>query len=200
MSDMLLFISMSLALLLIPGPTNTLLMVGGAINGLRRSLWLIPAELLGYMTTIHILAFSLGSFIQHTPKAQILLHFALSLYLALLAAKLWLAPAAGRQEETVTPKRVFLVTMLNPKAMILTFVVLPPLAGGHWLSASPYLALLSGLILAASFSWISLGAATRTGRIVNMNPQSIRRFAAVVLLVFAGIISFPSLLALGVAA
>jgi threonine/homoserine/homoserine lactone efflux protein len=196
MPEKLLFISMSLALLLTPGPTNTLLLVGGASRGIRRSVWLMPAELVGYLTTIHVLAFSVGAFIQHTPTAQILLRLVLSVYLALLAAKLWIASAAAPQEETVTPKRVFVVTLLNPKAMIFTFVVLPPLAGGHWFSALPYLALLSGLILAASFSWISLGAAMRASRSVIVNPALIRRFAAAALLIFATIISLPNIFAI----
>ncbi|HET7085478.1 MAG TPA: LysE family transporter [Rhizomicrobium sp.] len=195
MSEKLLFISLSLALLLTPGPTNTLLLVGGATKGLRRSLWLMPAELMGYLTSIHILAFSLGAVIQHVPAVQILLRLTLSLYLALLAVKLWVARTVDPREEIVTPTRVFAVTLLNPKAMIFTFVVLPPLAGGHWLSVFPRLALLSGLILAASFCWISLGAAMRTGQVANINPAAIRRFSAAVLLLFAATISSPSLLA-----
>lgn len=62
------FTLMSLALLLTPGPTNTLLFVGGATNGLKRSLGLPLAELLGYLAAIHILALSIWPFVQQMPQ------------------------------------------------------------------------------------------------------------------------------------
>ena len=182
------FVLMSLALLLAPGPTNTLLFVGGATNGLKRSLWLPLAELLGYLTAIHILALSIGPFLQQAPMAQLVLRLALSLYLAFLAVKLWGTPDEGAGEKAITPYRVFVVTLLNPKALIFAFVVLPPLAGGRWLAALPYLTGLSGLILAASLCWITLGAALRSGRMAAVTPQIVRRLGAAVLLIFAAVI------------
>ena len=163
MAGAALFISMSLALLLTPGPTNTMLLVGGATNGLKRSLGLPPAEMLGYLAAIHILAFSIGPFVQQSSLAQLLLRLALALYLTWLALRLWRSPQTSVPEQVVTPGRVFLVTLLNPKA----------------------------LIFAASLCWISLGAAIRSGRIVAIEPKIIRRLGSAVLIAFAVVIGFP---------
>jgi threonine/homoserine/homoserine lactone efflux protein len=191
MADAALFISMSLALLLTPGPTNTLLLVGGATNGLKRSLWLPPAEMLGYLAAIHILAFSIGSLVQQSPVAQLTVRLVLALYLAWLALRLWRSPQASVPEQVVTAGRVFVVTLLNPKALIFAFIVVPPLDGGRWAAAVPYLAGLCGLILAASLCWIGLGAAIRSGRVVTIEPKIIRRLGSAVLIAFAVVIGFP---------
>lgn len=185
------FILMSLALLLTPGPTNTLLFVGGATNGLKRSLGLPLAELLGYLAAIHILALSIGPFVQQASMAQLVLRFALSLYLAFLAVKLWITPEENAGERAVTPRRVFLVTLLNPKALVFVFVVLPPVTLATWPSALPHLIGLSGLILVASLCWICMGAALNGGRIAAVTPQIVRRLGAGVLLTFGAVISFP---------
>lgn len=185
------FILMSLALLLTPGPTNTLLFVGGATNGLRRSLGLPLAELFGYLTAIHILALSIGPFLQQAPMVQLVLRLALSLYLAFLAVKLWFMADHGAGERVVTSPRVFLVTLLNPKALVFAFVVLPPVTFATWPAALPYLIGLSGLILGASLCWISMGALLSDGRIAAVTPGIVRRLGAVVLLTFAAVISVP---------
>jgi threonine/homoserine/homoserine lactone efflux protein len=192
MTGAALFISMSLALLLTPGPTNTLLLVGGATNGLKRSLWLPAAEMLGYLAAIHILAFSVGSFVQQSPVAQVALRLVLALYLVWLALRLWRSPQTSVPEQVVTPRRVFLVTLLNPKALIFAFIIMPPLDGGRWAAATPYLAGLCGLIAAASLCWISLGAAIRSGRILAIEPDIIRRLGSAVLIAFAVAIGFPA--------
>jgi threonine/homoserine/homoserine lactone efflux protein len=184
---------MSLALLLTPGPTNTLLFVGGAADGLKRSLWLPLAELLGYLAAIHILALSIGPFLQQAPVAQLALRLALSAYLAFLAVKLWITLDESADQRAVTPQRVFIVTLLNPKALVFAFVVLPPITLATWLAALPYLIGLSGLILGASLCWIAMGAALRARRIAAVTPQIVKRLGAAILLIFAAVIGFSAL-------
>ena len=194
MTPLPVFVSLSLTLLLTPGPTNTVLAVGGATHGLRRALPLVPAELCGYLLAIHILAFSIGPFVQQAPLAQAALRLLLALYLLWLAVRLWRAGSPGLPQMAVTPARVFTVTLLNPKAMIFTFVILPPLAGGQWHAALPRLAALSAMIVLASLCWISLGAAIRDGRIVRISPLLVRRAASVALLLFAVLVGLPGLM------
>ncbi len=185
----LVFFLMSAGLLFTPGPTNTLLAVGGAMAGLRRS-WLLPlAELAGYMAAIHLLAFALGPMVQAT-SAKILLRLGLGLYLLWLALRLWRSDAALLPRQTVTPTKVFIVTLLNPKALVFAFVVLPPLAGG-WSAARPQLLALTAMILAASLSWIGLGAALAQGRM--MHPRWIARVGAIVLAGFALLLALSAL-------
>jgi len=182
MPDALPFVLMSLSLLLTPGPTNTLLAVGGAAAGLRRAWPLVPAELAGYFAAIHLYAFLLGPLVQQSPLAQGVLRLVLALYIFWLAARLWQSEMAPLPHQTVTPARIFLVTLLNPKALVFTFVVLPPLAG-QWAAALPWLGALAAMILLASASWIGLGAAIARGRILR--PHLIPRTGAIVLAGFA---------------
>jgi threonine/homoserine/homoserine lactone efflux protein len=171
------FFLMSAALLFTPGPTNTLLAVGGAARGLRRSLALPLAELAGYFAAIHLLAFLAGPLVQ-AAWAQMLLRLALALYLFWVAVQLWRSTGSLLPQRTVTPAQVLLVTLLNPKAIIFAFVVVD-----GWPTALPQLIALAVMILLASLSWITLGAMLAQGRIVR--PQLIPRAGAVVLAGFA---------------
>jgi len=175
------FFLMSAALLFTPGPTNTLLAVGGAGRGLRQS-WALPlAELGGYFAAIHLLAFVAGPQVQ-APLAQMLLRLVLALYLAWVALQLWRSTGTLLPERSVTPPQVFLVTLLNPKALVFAFVVLPSLAQG-WHAALPQLVALAVMILMASLSWITLGAMLARGEILR--PQLVPRAGAIVLAGFA---------------
>jgi threonine/homoserine/homoserine lactone efflux protein len=183
------FLLMSAGLLFTPGPTNTLLAVGGAMAGLRRS-WRLPlAELAGYFLAIHLLAFAMGPLVQ-TPAAQLLLQLGLALYLLWLGLRLWRSHDETLPQQTVTPARIFTVTLLNPKALVFAFVVLPPLAQG-WNAALPQLAVLEAMILVASTTWISLGAAIARGQIVH--PHWIARAGALVLALFAILLALRAL-------
>lgn len=182
-----LFVTMSLGLLFAPGPTNTLQAVGGATNGLARSWQLVLAELSGYLIAIHLLAFVIGPLLQSSPVMQIALRVILSLYLLWLAFSLWRAKPLLTSAQTITPSKVFLVTLLNPKALVFAFVVLPPLSG-QWISTLPQLAVLALMIIVASLCWISLGAAIASGKLWSIYTRYIPRAGGIVLGIFAVII------------
>ncbi|MFY8099268.1 MAG: hypothetical protein ACOVOA_04835, partial [Allorhizobium sp.] len=78
-----------LLLLLTPGPTNTLLAVSGAARGLKASLPLIGAELGGYLTTIVPLVFLAAPLLADQPVAAVVIKLASTLWVLLLAARLW---------------------------------------------------------------------------------------------------------------
>ncbi len=163
--------------------------MGGAEAGLRRSWALPPAELAGYFLAIHLLAFALGPLVQ-APVMQMALRFGLALYLLWLGLRLWRSNNELLPQQTVTPAKVFIVTLLNPKALVFAFVVLPPLANA-WTAALPQLAALAAMIVAASLSWISLGAAIARGKIVR--ADWIARAGAMVLAGFAVLLTLLAL-------
>jgi threonine/homoserine/homoserine lactone efflux protein len=189
MTETLAFVAMAAGLLFTPGPTNTLLAVSGGMTGWRRALWLVPAELAGYLAAIHLLSFVAGPFVQASPSLQTGLQLGLALYLFWLAARLWTSQAASLPRQAVTPAKV-VVTLLNPKALVFAFVVLPPLTG-QWPAALPRLALLCLMIVAASLAWIALGAAIAGGKVVH--PRLIPRLGGAVLAVFAGLLALSVL-------
>jgi len=114
------------ALLLTPGPTNTLIALAGAERGWRGALRLTPYEAAAYALVTIPLAI-LGS---RLPADQSMLRHAITLLAAVwvgyLAIRLWRLPAPGAAGESGTgAMRLFTTTLCNPKGLIIGLVLLP---------------------------------------------------------------------------
>lgn len=189
MVDPIGFILAALTLLATPGPTNTLLAMSGAAAGLRPSLRLLGAELGGYMISILILGVVLGALVKDNPAVGITLKAICAAYLIYLAIRLWREGSSALvSSEPVKFRRVFATTLLNPKAVIFAFLIVPHLAAGRPVQALPYLAGLSALIFVVGGSWIALGAALRVGSGDFEIGGWIRRVGAGALVVFAAVL------------
>ena len=113
-----------LALLLTPGPTNTLLALAGAERGFWRALRLIPAELLGYLTVTVPLALAGEAVLESAPMLRPAVTALAALWVLWLAVALWRLPEAAGSV-SVSARRVLLTTLMNPKALIIGLVLLP---------------------------------------------------------------------------
>jgi len=118
------------ALLITPGPTNTLLAVAGAERGLGRAMRLIPAELAGYLTTVTPLALLGGTLEAGAPELRPVITAVAALWILWLALGFWRKSTAGDGGDgdaapAVTAFKVFVTTLLNPKALIFGFALLP---------------------------------------------------------------------------
>jgi threonine/homoserine/homoserine lactone efflux protein len=143
-----------LALLAVPGPTNTLLAGAGASGGARRSLRLLAGELAGYLITITFVRWALGTVIGETAGAQNVVKVAVAAYLVFLAVRLWQA-APQPSASAFTVARVFVTTLLNPKAFIFALFVFPPAPT----PIVPYYAGFAALVVTVGASWLAAGAA-----------------------------------------
>jgi threonine/homoserine/homoserine lactone efflux protein len=183
MSNLLMFAAAAAAVLAIPGPTNTVLAASGALAGVRRSLPLIFAALGGYGLSITILISLSGPILSAFPRFWTGLVSLLGLYLLLLAWRLWggVADAAKDTHGAITVREVFIATLLNPKALILAFVVFPPLHGVK--IASLYTGAVATIIVIASAGWIAVGASI--GHLASRRDLLISRASAIVLVMFA---------------
>ncbi len=139
------------ALLLTPGPTNTLMAVAGAERGWRAGLRLIPAEALAYLAITLPLALVGTGLIAAVPGLKPVVTGLAAAWVLLLAVRLWRLPK-GAAQTSVTFARVLVTTLLNPKALIIGLVLLP---GGP---LAPRAALFAGLIVIAASAWLWLGA------------------------------------------
>lgn len=184
MSDVLPFLLTVLALLATPGPTNTLLAASGAVTGFRRSLRLVPAEIAGYVTTILILVAWARPLIEAHPVLTLAVKLAASFWLILCAARLWrdAGQTIAAIPDPVSPCRVFVTTLINPKAQIFALVVLP---AGPLASLGLHLGLLTACIPAVALGWISLGRVLIRSTKSRLSPRLVWRVAAAVLVVFA---------------
>jgi threonine/homoserine/homoserine lactone efflux protein len=146
------FVLALLAILLVPGPTNTLLATSGVTVGFVRSLPLLLCELIGYETAIVVYRLVLGPVLAHSPSGARLMHALAGAYLVALALGLWRWQLA-RATRAVRPHHVLVTTLLNPKALLIALVLIP-LPGAadarYWLMLTPLIPLIGSI-------WIAFG-------------------------------------------
>nr|WP_210297018.1 hypothetical protein [Gellertiella hungarica] len=168
-------------LLLTPGPTNTLLALAGTARRSRTGLCCMGAELAGYFTTVlpvHVLA---APVLAAHPELGRVVSAVAALWVLTLSIRLW-----GRSLETdatvaVTPRLVYVTTVLNPKGLVIALALLPGQPGADLYLC---LVLMAVLIPAAALLWLSLGA-TAIRRLSERHPALIMRAASSALLFFA---------------
>ena len=177
-----------LALLLTPGPTNSLMLLAGAERGMLQASRLIPAELAGYLATVIPLALVGQSVLDAWPDLRMAVALAAAVWVAALALRLWRLPEATAGK-TVTAKALFVTTALNPKALIFGLVLLPSTD-----RLAENIGLFAGLVVIVALLWASLGALLRGG--ASSQPRALfllRRLASIflaamsVLLVLRGV-------------
>lgn len=170
-----------LALLLTPGPTNTLVLLAGAERGLAGAARLIPAELSGYFLTILPLVLAGGAYLDSHPQLRTLVVLAAAAWVAVLAVRLWHLPAQLAARPVVGARALFVTTALNPKVLIFGLVLLP---SPDRLATN--LASFAGLVIIVALFWAGIGAALRQGG--THRPEALillRRLASVWLAVIS---------------
>jgi threonine/homoserine/homoserine lactone efflux protein len=147
MVDPIAFTLAALTLLLMPGPTNTLLLTSGTVAGWRRSIGLAVAELLGYSAAILLLVVGIGPLVRAFPPLALGLKIVAALYLISVAVVLW--RRGGVETGRTAPiefHRLFVTTLFNPKALIFAFFIVPHLFDGRLGESPPYLLALGIMI------------------------------------------------------
>ncbi|WP_315812511.1 MULTISPECIES: LysE family transporter [unclassified Bradyrhizobium] len=194
--DILTFGAAGAALLVTPGPTNTLLATAGASRGVRASVHLLLAELAGYLLAIATLRITLGPLVATAPLVGQALRVVVVLYLLHLAAALWRHGSSSSASDAapVTLRGVFITTLFNPKAIIFAFTLLP--LEGDAASLWPFLVVLGLSTATIGGAWIVLGATLRCG-LGHVVPASLGyRCSAAALALLACVILAPALGAL----
>jgi len=151
----------TLALLAAPGPTNALLALAGAQQGPRQAIRLVPLVAATYLATILPLAALGAGLFARWPGAGGAIRFAAALWLLALARSLWRADPPGAAPRGITARQALLTTLLNPKALVIAFVLLPP--PGHARFAPALGAVALSIVLAAT-GWALAGTLARPGR------------------------------------
>ncbi|HEV7261045.1 MAG TPA: threonine transporter RhtB [Bosea sp. (in: a-proteobacteria)] len=151
---------LGLALLLAtPGPTNTLLALAGATSRPRAAPMLLLAELTTYLGTVvalGALATLIGARIEGLRPW---LQAAAALYLLWVAGKMWRWRPDLSGAGQVRPYHVATTTLLNPKTLIIAFVLMPQGWSGDAAIAAAHLLAMSVLIPVAGTAWFGGGRA-----------------------------------------
>jgi threonine/homoserine/homoserine lactone efflux protein len=176
-----------LLLLVTPGPTNTLLAVSGASRGLKASLPLIGAELGGYLSVVIPLVFLAAPVLVEQPAAALAVKLASTLWVLMLAARLWMSPPSTGTSGAATCATVYCTTLLNPKGLIVGLTLIPAVpssAAETLIEPMAYFAVFAVLVVMVAIGWLSFGAAVLR-RMAATNPLLFGRLAASFLAVFA---------------
>jgi len=181
-----------MVLLLTPGPTNTLMALAGAERGVRGASGLIAVETCAYLCVVVPLALAGSAVLAAVPGLLPAVTAAAAAWVLWLAIRLWRSPLAAQDASaTVTPRRVFLTTLLNPKALVIGLVLMP----GPDLPMR--IAVFAGLVCGAATAWIGLGAllVRRGDAAVTGLPPLLRRSAALWLGLLSAALALRAVLA-----
>jgi threonine/homoserine/homoserine lactone efflux protein len=181
MIDQIDFALAVLVVLSVPGPTNTLLALGGAANGWHRGLSLIPAVLAGYLLSTITLATALSSAATLYPELALGVRIACGLYLCYIALSTW--KSTVKRELLCNGRDVFITTLLNPKNFVLAFGVFPISSDARG-SFSAYITIFIGLCILVTSTWMLVGASLRSES--GSHNATVQRVGAVILALFAG--------------
>lgn len=185
MHDPLLFVAATLTILVMPGPTNTLVATSGATAGFRRSLQLIGGEVAGYLIAITLVGLVLKPLLVQAPLIFGILRTLAGAYMLLLAVGLWrFKPTSRTTPMLITLRQVFVTTLLNPKAIVFALGIIP--------FGSPdvpfYLAGFAGLVILAAVGWAVVGRVVGAAADQKGYAGLLPRLGAVIVALFAVIL------------
>lgn len=181
MTDPVLFVLTVLTILITPGPTNTLLAIGGASRGLRRGWPLLLGEAIGYGISITTIGAVLRPLLAPSPDAVLVLRVLVSGYLLYLAHRILRSRLVAGADTVITVRRVFVATLLNPKAMVFALVVVPFGAP----SVALYMLGFFAVLVPVALCWIAFGAVLGRAAAGTRYERWILRAGALAITTFA---------------
>lgn len=187
------FAAAVLLLLATPGPTNTLLSLGGWSRGIRGAVPLLLGEIAGYLAVIVPIAVLAAPILAQHPAILPVVKLVAGLWVLLLAVRLWKRAHAPAAAEGIGIGQVFVTTLLNPKAPIIALVIMPY---GALREIAPWLAAFAGLTLAAGSCWIAFGSGLGRAAGSRLSGAIVRRAAAFCLVCFSMLLAGTSIGAL----
>jgi threonine/homoserine/homoserine lactone efflux protein len=159
-ASLFIFASSATLLLAMPGPTNALLAAAGAARGFGNAAALLLAELAGYAVALTLLLALDGIAGSFHGEIGLVLRATAAVLLLATAWRMWRsAGASGAPAQAPGAGNVFLLTLFNPKALILGFAVFPPVVAEG--SLVPAAAIFAAIVAVTGFGWILVGAAAR---------------------------------------
>ncbi len=157
-----------LALLAAPGPTNTLLFLGGAERGWRAAPGLVGVVVAAYLAVLVPLGLLGTQVLAVLPVVYVLS----GLWVAWLAWRLWWPKGAGPQQ-AVTARGVLVTTLLNPKGLIIGLGLLQSAP-----SLPAAIAVCGLLVAGVSAGWSVAGAWTAGALESSRRMRLVRRGSA----------------------
>lgn len=182
-----LFIGLVITILITPGPTNTLLASSGIQVGIKRSLKLIPSEVLGYFIAISLWGLLIESVSDSLPWLPSILKLLSAGYIIFLAIRLWKnsTEELDSNQPAITAKALFCATLLNPKALLFASAVFPANAWSAFSEYAIHMSTFLALITPIAFLWVAFGSVLISNKVAWLNQRNLQRMASLILISFS---------------
>lgn len=153
--------SAMLTILLVPGPTNSLLLQSGVSRGLGGySLKLIVAEWTAYLIQITAWGLSIDALTANYAWVMVATKILAVVFLFYISLKLWFSAQTdvSGKPSVISVSALFLATLINPKGLFFVSFVAPAETFMHMQSYLSFMAIFSLMIFPVGIVWVGLGA------------------------------------------
>lgn len=179
-------------ILMIPGPTNTLLFVSGLHVRLRTTLPLIATEALGYFIAISLLGFLLAFVSGRFLWLQAVIKGGSAAYISYLALKMWGRShlIKERGDRIVNAKDMFVSTLTNPKGLLFASTIFPAEAFRTIQHFAVAMTCFLCILVPIGVGWASLGSACNHSHTLIGQTPRLLRLASFVLMCLSGTLMY----------
>lgn len=180
-------VSALLLLLVVPGPTNTLLLRAGVLFGYAASWRLAFIECLAYLLQVSVWGAALLYIAAWSPWAVKATQLAAACYLLYVSYRLW-----QRKNSVISPTHdrfsgayFFLLTVMNPKGLLIVSFIAPMDAFVTLPGYAAFMTTLAVVIVPVGSAWILFGSRFAGMQTVWLSPLKINRATSVAICCFA---------------
>ncbi|MDH1624072.1 LysE family translocator [Stutzerimonas stutzeri] len=174
-------------LLLVPGPTNTLLLRSGVLSGFRQAWPLSLLECLAYLLQISFWGYLLSHIGDNAPWCLKLVQLASVVYLIKTSYGLWRSPDNPQpliSETRVSRLHFFLLTLINPKGLLVVSFIVPVQTFADITLYLHFVVQFCVVVIPVGCTWVLLGASIKSSGHAWLTPLNINRTASVVICCF----------------
>lgn len=174
-------------LLLMPGPTNTLLLRSGILKGFRRAWPLSLLECLAYLAQISFWGYLFSHLGDRAPWGLKVVQFASICYLIRTSYLLWRNPdetLKSPPEARVSNLQFFMLTLINPKGLLIVSFIVPIQTFTDVSLYMQFVAQFTLVVIPVGCAWVLFGAHIKRGGYAWLTPHTINRTASVVISLF----------------
>lgn len=181
--------------LIVPGPTNTLLLSAGLKSGIRETWPLVVSEAAGYVVSISVWGFFLCALTASNNWMLVGVKLLSSMFIFYLAVKMWIKGPKLRQLVTtpVSRRDLFIATLMNPKALLFASTLFPL---ATFQSARNFASVIGAfliILVPIGIGWSCLGGLLTSNRAWADRASALLRCASLVLVTFSGTLVYSVL-------
>nr|WP_177318127.1 LysE family translocator [Burkholderia ubonensis] len=180
--------------LIVPGPTNTLLLSAGLKAGIRDTWPLVASEAAGYVIAISMWGFFLHALAAGNNWMLIGIKLLSSGFIFYLAVKMWTkGPKLHDLARGPVSKRdLFFATLMNPKALLFASTLFPLAAFRSVSQFAIAIGVFLVVLVPIGVGWSSLGGLLTSNRNWADRASTLLRCASIVLLMFSGTLVYSA--------